>query len=242
MRATAHTYWLFDEHNTHVQLQGTSIVVRRFDGQESGPGLTTPPGGESILILMGGSALIDGWRISGTRQLAILGPHTPIGVEPETRAWLISSAMHTAPFARLAPLPAIYDMDMLQSPADNPRLKMLQTNAMSINWVRYQGPRDRRKLSPHSHATFAQGSLALEGRFVHHLRTPWGKDADVWREDVHLSADSPSLTTIPAGVEHTSEGTDDTWNLLIDLFEPPRLDYIERGWILNATDYRPTSI
>ncbi|WEX07980.1 hypothetical protein [Chelativorans sp. AA-79] len=241
MKPTEHAYSLFDEDTTKAQLEGGGIVVRRLHAQENAEGLTTPSGCESILILMGSSALVGGQRIAGTRQLAILAPDASIELERETLAWLISAVMDAAPFTRLAALPEIFDMDGLQPPADNPRLKMLQTDAMSINWVRYQGPRDRRQLSPHSHATFAQGSLALEGRFIHHLRTPWGKDADGWREDVHLAADSPSLTTIPAGVEHTTEGVDGDWHLLIDLFEPPRRDYIERGWILNAMDYQPTS-
>ena len=58
----------------------------------------------------------------------------------------------------------VFDIDAVQAPKDNPRLKMLQSATMSINWVEYDGPRDRKALSPHSHKDFEQGSLALRRR------------------------------------------------------------------------------
>lgn len=132
---------------------------------------------------------------------------------------------------------AVYPLDGFAAPADNPRLKMLQTDGLSINWVEYDGPRDRTQLSPHSHADLEQGSLAIAGHFVHHLRTPWGKSADHWREDEHLAAPSPSLVVIPTGLVHTTEGVGDEHHLLIDLFAPPRADFIAKGWVHNAADY-----
>lgn len=132
-------------------------------------------------------------------------------------------------------------VDAFAAPVDNPRLKMLQSSTLSINWVDYDGPRDRRALSPHSHADLEQGSLAVAGRFVHHLRQRWGKDANAWRDDQHPTVDSPSLMVVPVNLIHTSEGVGDGHHLLIDIFSPPRRDFIAKGWVYNAADYRDMS-
>lgn len=121
--------------------------------------------------------------------------------------------------------------------ADKPRLKMLQTETLSLNLVEYDGPRDRSELSPHSHASFEQGSLAIEGDFVHHLRVSWGSDAGLWREDEHLHAPSPSLLVVPVEMIHTTEGVGAGHHFLVDVFSPPRGDFIDKGWIFNAADY-----
>jgi len=133
--------------------------------------------------------------------------------------------------------PLVTAIDDIAAPADNARLKMYQTDTLSINWVEYDGPRDRAKLSPHSHDDFEQGSLAIEGRFMHHLRTPWGSNADQWRDDEHLAAAPRSLLVIPPGLIHTTEGVGAGYHLLIDIFSPPRRDFIAKGWIANAADY-----
>lgn len=131
----------------------------------------------------------------------------------------------------------IFSIDSVSASKDKPRLKMLQTSTMSINWVEYEGPRDRHALSPHSHTAFEQGSLALAGDFVHHLRVEWGEDADAWREDQHAQLGSPSLMVVPVGMIHTSEGVGQGHHLLIDVFSPPRADFIAKGWVANSSDY-----
>lgn len=132
----------------------------------------------------------------------------------------------------------VFEIDRMNAPADNPRLKMLQSATMSINWVDYDGPRDRAALSPHSHADFEQASLAVAGDFMHHLRVPWGKDANAWRDDEHKLAGSPSVLVIPPDLIHTTEGVGAGHHLLIDVFAPPRRDFIAKNWVLNAADYR----
>lgn len=125
----------------------------------------------------------------------------------------------------------------VRAPADKPRLKMLQTATLSINWVEYDGPRDRAALSPHAHARFEQGSLAIAGRFVHHLRVEWGSDANQWQDDRHAELGPPSLMVVPVRLVHTSEGIGPGRHLLIDIFSPPRADFRAKGWIANADDY-----
>ena len=131
----------------------------------------------------------------------------------------------------------VFDIDAVQAPKDNPRLKMLQSATMSINWVEYDGPRDRKALSPHSHKDFEQGSLALAGEFRHHLRVEWGSNANLWQDDLHVAASSPSVLIIPPEIIHTSEGINGGRHLLIDIFSPPRKDFIAKNWIANASEY-----
>jgi hypothetical protein len=131
-----------------------------------------------------------------------------------------------------------FEIDKVKAPADNPRLKMFQSATISINWVDYDGPRDRGALSPHSHRDFEQASLAVAGDFLHHLRVEWGKNANEWREDEHKLAGSPSVLVIPPELIHTTEGVGDGHHLLIDVFAPPRRDFIAKNWVLNAGEYR----
>ncbi|HXC58658.1 MAG TPA: hypothetical protein VN645_05040 [Steroidobacteraceae bacterium] len=108
---------------------------------------------------------------------------------------------------------------------------------MMVPYARFLEPRDETQLSPHSHADFEQGSVALEGEWLHHLRVPWTPNRHHWRPDVHLEVGSPSTTIIPAGVIHTSQGIAGAGMRLIDVFAPPRMDFSERGWVDNAADY-----
>jgi hypothetical protein len=132
----------------------------------------------------------------------------------------------------------IFEIDNVKAPADNPRLKMFQSATMSFNWVDYDGPRKRSELSPHFHADFEQGSLAAAGNFVHHFRVTWGKDADDWVDDVHMKASTPSIAVIPPDLIHTSEGVGPGHHLLIDIFTPPRRDFIAKKWMLNSGKYQ----
>lgn len=161
----------------------------------------------------------------------------------------VNDADYSTPDARLAGSDAGYRrtrgagelqviaVDDIRAPADKPRLKMLQSDTLSINWVEYMGPRDRSKLSPHSHTNFEQGSLAIEGDFIHHLRVQWGPDANQWREDQHLEAGPASMISIPVQLVHTTEGVGAGRHLLIDVFSPPREDFIQKGWVANSGDY-----
>lgn len=114
------------------------------------------------------------------------------------------------------------------------RCTSLMVNVLPI-WKTRRGTTG---LSPHSHADFEQGSLALAGSWVHYLRYPWTPNIDDWRPDDHAEFSSPSLLVVPAGVIHTSRdvGEGDTW--LVDIFSPPRLDFsLKPRFVLNADEY-----
>ncbi|WP_153076415.1 hypothetical protein [Paraburkholderia bonniea] len=135
----------------------------------------------------------------------------------------------------------VMEVDRIAPPADKPRLKMFQSETLSINWVEYHDARDRSQLSPHSHTNFEQGSLAIAGHFVHHLRVPWGPNANDWRDDQHLAAAPASMLTVPVNLIHTTEGVGPGRHLLIDVFSPPRADFIAKGWVANAQEYTQES-
>jgi mannose-6-phosphate isomerase-like protein (cupin superfamily) len=99
-------------------------------------------------------------------------------------------------------------------------------------------PRDVHKLSPHSHADFEQGSLALRGEWIHHMRYPWVPDMTAWRDDEHIEVGSPSLTVIPPKVVHTSRNLNEGGAWLLDIFAPPRMDFSSKpGKVANEKDY-----
>jgi hypothetical protein len=112
------------------------------------------------------------------------------------------------------------------------------TNLMLNVMTARNTPRDTSKLTPHSHADFEQGSLAIGGVYIHHLRYPWTPDMATWRDDEHLEMSSPSVLVIPPTVIHTSRNIGDQPGRLIDVFAPPRVDFsLREGLVANAADY-----
>jgi hypothetical protein len=223
----------------------TASGTLRIEATAGGaPTVDVPP--HSVAILPAGS-----YRISGgsSAQCAVLASQrTDIGSRR-----VIEARAYETPDPRILPVGKPYrrkqrsgeiqvlDIGKVMASKDKPRLKMLQTETLSINIVEYRGPRNRAELSPHSHDAFEQGSLAIAGGFVHHLRAPWGSNADRWREDEHLHAPSPSLLVVPVEMIHTTEGVGEGHHFLVDLFSPPRNDFIGKGWVANAGDYEPVN-
>jgi mannose-6-phosphate isomerase-like protein (cupin superfamily) len=122
---------------------------------------------------------------------------------------------------------------------DDSNMRIFRSTNLMLNVMKPRRvARDLTRLSPHVHADFEQGSLALEGQWQHHLRYPWGPDRTAWRDDEHVEVASPSLAVIPPTVLHTSNNTNDGGAWLLDIFAPPRLDFSSKpGQVANEHDY-----
>jgi hypothetical protein len=227
------------DHEALLIFPGTGGAVRSaVDGAAAQPVpgqsvCIVPPGRHDVSAAQAGICIVIASQRPDLAGRPVL--HTQAYAEPDPRVAPIGRPWRRRGSHRLEVL-ALAD---IQAPADKPRLKMLQTETLSVNLVEYEGVRDRSALSPHSHADFEQGSLAIAGNFVHHLRVPWIADANLWRDDEHLAAPSPSLLVIPAGMVHTTEGTGGGFHFLMDIFSPPRADFIGKGWVFNSSSYDP---
>jgi len=245
--------------------RGQNFRVDWVEALRAGAGTDIESAFETLLLLPDVPATISqgATRIdAGARSVCILPPGRwtvqpkPGGacvvlasLAPGQTCGAINEAAYREPDPRIVPMGRPYvprecgdhvrvmSIDRVQAPKDKPRLKMLQSATLSINWVEYEGVRDRTALSPHSHTNFEQGSLAIAGDFVHHLRVEWGANADLWQDDRHARLGSPSLMVVPVRLVHTSEGAGAGRHLLIDIFSPPRSDFIAKGWVANAADY-----
>jgi hypothetical protein len=189
---------------------------------------------------------------SGDSEVTLFGAGPVVRVFSSNARDLCGRAINAASYARdhdnVAPLTAwpippggprvrVYSLDV---PAEEGRFgRIWRCSSLMVNVLDpVSGPRDETRLSPHSHDDFEQGSLALEGEYIHHIRWPWTPNRRTWRDDDHQFCGSPSLTVIPPPAIHTSQAVGAGVNQLIDIFAPPRRDFSERpGWVLNADEY-----
>jgi hypothetical protein len=189
---------------------------------------------------------------AGASSVEISGSGPVVRIMSRNAADLCALAHNAGSYQRdhanvtpLAPWPAPPDGPRVRVYSlDVPRLdgrfgRIFRCTTIMVN-VLYpaQGPRDETRMSPHSHADFEQGSLALAGEYIHHLRWPWTADRRAWREDEHRFCPSPSVAIIPPPAIHTSQSLAAGINHLIDIFAPPRVDFsLKPGWVLNADEY-----
>lgn len=227
---------------THAFASGTEIIILlpETGATLSGDRSAHLPG-HAIAILPAGAYAV---QASGQGAIFILATDRSDGESatalnaneyrsPDPRVSVVAPYVRTAFQEEIR----IHRVEDVTIPPDNGRLRFLQSETMSLNWVEYDGARDRSGLSPHAHSDAEQASLAISGAFIHHLRTPWGRDAGIWQEDQHLAAGPSSILIVPPEIIHTTEGNGTGRHVLIDVFAPPRADFIAKNWVFNAGEY-----
>jgi hypothetical protein len=228
-----------DRETLLVVPDGPARVRVRSDGDGDGDG------DESVFA--GGSVVV----IPETRsEVEVLESGVVVRVFPAADSDLLDRCINAAAYehdaANVAPYaPAHPDLSLLRyslddyPPTDGRFGQIFRTANLMVNFIATRnGPRDPRRLSPHSHADFEQCSLQLSGDFVHHVRSPWTPDMSKWRPDQHLQLIGAGAVIFPPPLEHTSQAIGAGANRLIDVFAPPRRDFLAmNGWVLNALDY-----
>lgn len=225
-------YAFRSDHETLVLFARAGGTISGDYGQVAVAPMTVaivPGGAHQVIAEAPRAALIiaTGRTDPGVGEAINAGDTRDARIAPSGRAYTRIEALDAPLLLPIADIP---------TPPNNRRIRFLQTATMSINIVLYEGPRGK-ALSPHAHADIEQGTLAIDGDYVHHLRTPWGADADAWVEDVHLEAGPNTLLLIPPELIHTTEGLGRGGHFLLDIFAPPRSDFIARGWMANAGHY-----
>lgn len=196
----------------------------------SGPALVVVPAGTSAVLAASSTTVVRVFTARCDKQMRRAVNHAD---EVDRRA---------------APLPApavagdegVRVFRLRDVPPEEGRLgRIFRTSSLMVNWFPvHGGPRDTERLSPHSHEDFEQLSLTLVGNHVHHLRVPWTSRMSEWRDDEHVHVGSPSMTLIPPTVVHTTRAVGGGPHTLVDVFAPPREDFLANGWVLNAGDYQ----
>lgn len=217
-------------------IDDTSSMRGTGSGEEltvTGPALVVVPPGASEIVSTGSGTIV---------QL----------IQSDEAAWAKRAAnadRYAEPHPRVAPLEPWPEPVggyrwrtylMADVPEDPQRFgRLFRTRAFMVGFFEPgDGPRDPRRLSPHTHDGFEQCSLVVAGTYIHHIQTPWGPDATAWRPEDHARVGSPSVAIIPPPTVHTSQAIGSGVNHLIDIFAGPRHDFsAQPGWVLNADEY-----
>jgi mannose-6-phosphate isomerase-like protein (cupin superfamily) len=202
------------------------------DGEVHGRGVVVVPPGPCEITALGDGDLVrlvessTAWARRASNADSYAAPHANVAALEPWPAPPGGEKLRVYPLAEVPVEPGRFG-------------RIFRSRSFMVNFLdHHDGPRDRTKLSPHHHDDFEQLSLAVDGEFTHHIRTPWGTDASAWRDDDHVTVASPSLTIIPPPTVHTTEAVGAGRNQLIDIFSGPRADFSAKpGWVLNAEEY-----
>ena len=221
-----------DEYMVLLVDAGATIRAGNQSIEAEAESVTIVPPGDSEVVLKGAGEVVRLFSKETQDLLALAGNAADY-------------AQATPDVAPLLPWPAPADGFKLRNyplaqytQADSNMRIFRSTNLMLNVMTPRMVARDVSKLSPHSHTDFEQGSLALRGQWMHHMRYPWVPDMNAWRDDEHIEVGSPSLTVIPPKVVHTSRNLNDGGAWLLDIFAPPRMDFSSKpGKVANEADY-----
>jgi hypothetical protein len=221
-----------DEYMVLLIESGATIRAGKETIEAGAESVTIVPPGDSEVVLHGAGQVVRLFSREAQDLLALAGNASDYA-EP------------TPDVAPLVPWPTPADGFKLRNyplaqytQADSNMRIFRSTNLMLNVMTPRMVARDVRKLSPHSHTDFEQGSLSLRGEWMHHMRYPWVADMTAWRDDEHIEVGSPALTVIPPKVVHTSRNLNDGGAWLLDLFAPPRMDFAGKpGKVANEKDY-----
>lgn len=251
--------WWVRGHNfavAHTVARSGEVLERR--GQPDEYMVLFPQTGASAQVVAGA----DKEPVAGAATVVVPAGDSRIEIESDTSVVRLFSAASPDLLARCRnhdaytePHPNVSPFAPWPDPADGPRIRvypvadhpyedgrfgrLFRCSTFMVNMFDPDlGPRDTAHLSPHHHDDFEQCSLTVDGRWVHHIRTPWTRDMADWRPDEHVEVASPSITIIPPPAVHTSRSIGQARNQLIDVFCPPRMDFSARpGWVLNQAEY-----
>jgi mannose-6-phosphate isomerase-like protein (cupin superfamily) len=221
-----------DEYMVFLPESGATIRAGAETIEAAAESLTIVPPGDSEVVMKGAGQVVRVFSHQAQDLMAAAGNAADY-------------AQATPEVAPLVPWPTPADGFRLRNyplaqytQADNNMRIFRSTNLMLNVMTPRMVARDVKKLSPHSHVDFEQGSLALRGKWMHHMRYPWVPDMNAWRDDEHVEVGSPSLTVIPPKVVHTSRNLNDGGAWLLDVFAPPRMDFSSKpGKVANEKDY-----
>ncbi|WP_454859220.1 hypothetical protein [Rhizobium binxianense] len=195
--------------------------------------IIVPPGGSTLTVAKAGTVL----RVFSSRpdDLASVALNAAVYASGDSAATPLEDWPAPAEGFRLH-VYRLADYGTPGGPLIQPRI-FRSTNLMINAFLPWHSLRPADDMRPHWHDDFEQASVALEGRWMHHVRMPWNSNVTTWREDQHETVDSPSVTIIPETLIHATTNVGEGRAWLIDVFAPPRLDFAKAGIVLNGADY-----